>query len=82
VNSHTEILSNIVSKVKDLVQRLDLLSADNESLKHRVLSLKNNVKIIEQTNSNPLGNNIIGNNLINEMIDRQEKKKYFIFQLY
>lgn len=66
VNSQTEKLSNLVLKLDDVIKRMDLLLADNESFKDRVWSLENNIIFIKQTNSAP----IISNNLINEMINR------------
>lgn len=36
VNSQTEKLSNLVLKLDDVIKRMDLLLADNESFKDRV----------------------------------------------
>lgn len=69
VNSQSEKITSLTNKVDDLVLRMNSLAADNESLKSRVVCIEDKITLLQQSSADP--NDVIGNNLINEILDRQ-----------
>jgi hypothetical protein len=76
VKQQSEKLTGLTTKVEDLVLRMDSLAADNESLKSRVACVEDKMTSLQQSSADP--NSVIGNNLINEMVDRQSRANNII----
>lgn len=71
VNSLSEKLSSLTKKVNDLSSQLSCLSSEFEPLKTRV----ENIEIKLQSTTAPDSKNMINNELISEIIDRQNRLK-------
>jgi chromosome segregation ATPase len=72
INSLSNKLLSLTKKIKELTVQLNTLSSDNDSLKLRVSTIEEKIKDLDNLGSTP--NDVIKNDLIAELIDRQNRQ--------